>query len=116
MRSSFQKIVDQMDPLFQAILASPPHTVENGLRNLLQWGVYAFYENGRVIYMDRSNRMQPRIREHGAENSRQGTATFAYKLTLEAVREREATPRSLPGRSFKRGMGNSNRDRGKGSG
>ena len=96
MRSSFQKIVDQMDPLFQALLASPPHTVENGLRNLLH--------------------MRPLIRERGAESSRQGTATFAYKLTLEAVGKREATPRSSPGRSFKRGMGNSTRGRGKGSG
>ena len=85
MRSGFQKIVDLMEPLFQALLASPPHTVENGLRNLPQRGVYAFYENGRAIYVGRSNRIQPRIREHGAESSR-------------------------------RGMGNSTRGRGKGSG
>ena len=81
MRSGFQKIVDQMEPLFQALLASPPHTVENGLRNLPHRGVYAFYENGRAIYVGRSTRMRPRIREHGAESSRQGTATFAYKPT-----------------------------------
>ena len=71
MRSGFQKIVDQMEPLFQALLASPPHTVENGLGNLLQRAVYTFYENGRAICVGRSNRMQPRIREHGAESSRQ---------------------------------------------
>ena len=81
MRSGFQKIVDLMEPLFQALLASPPHTVENGLRNLPQRGVYAFYENGRAIYVGRSNRVRPRIREHDAEHSRRGTATFAYKPT-----------------------------------
>ena len=41
MRSGFQKIVAHMEPLFQALLASPLHTVKNGLRNLPQRGVYA---------------------------------------------------------------------------
>ena len=88
MRSGFQKIVDHMEPLFQALLASPLHTVKNGLRNLPQRGVYAFYENDRAIYVGRSNRMRNRVREHGAESSRQGAATFAYKLTLEAAGEK----------------------------
>ena len=87
MRSDFKNIADQMEPLFQALLASQTHTVVNGLRNLPQKGVYAFYENGKAIYVARSNRMRSPIREHGAESSRHGSATFAYKLMLEEVGE-----------------------------
>ena len=112
MRSGFQKIVDHMEPLFQALLARPLHTVKNGLRNLPQRGVYAFYENDRAIYVGRSNRMRNRIREHGAENSRQGAATFAYKLTLEAAGEKGAIPQCSLGLNFKRGMEKSTRGSG----
>ena len=83
MRAGFQAIVDQMEPLLQALQMSPAKAVKDGLRGLPKRGVYAFYENGRAIYVGRSNRMRDRIREHGAESSRHESATFAYKLMLE---------------------------------
>ena len=87
MNPDFQKIIDQMDPLLEELITSSPHTIEDGPRNLPRKGVYAFYENGKAIYVGRSNRIGDRIREHGAESSRHGSATFAYKLMLEEVGE-----------------------------
>ena len=70
MNPDFQKIIDQMDPLLKELKTSSPHTIEDGLRNLPRKGVCAFYENGKAIYVGRSNRIRDRIREHGAESSR----------------------------------------------
>lgn len=83
MKADFQAIVDQMEPLLQALQMSPAQTIRDGLRCLPRRGVYAFYENGEAIYVGRSNRMRDRIREHGSESSRHESATFAYKLMLE---------------------------------
>ncbi len=87
MRADFQAIVDQLEPLLQALQMSPAHNLKSGLRGIPKRGVYAFYENGRAIYVGRSNRMRDRIREHGAESSRHESATFAYKLMLEVEGE-----------------------------
>ena len=87
MNPDFQKIINQMEPLLEELMTSSPHTIEDGLRNLPRKGVYAFYENGKAIYVGRSNRIRDRIREHGAESSRHESATFAYKLMLEEVGE-----------------------------
>ena len=83
----FKMIVDKLEPLLKELRAGPPNTVEEGLGQLPNKGVYAFYEKGEPIYIGRSNRMKARIREHGAESSLHGSATFAYKLLLEAKGE-----------------------------
>ena len=83
----FKKVVDKLEPLLKKLRDSPPHTVEEGLGQFPSKGVYAFYEKGEPIYIGRSNRVKARIREHGAESSRHGSATFAYKLLLEAKGE-----------------------------
>ena len=83
----FKDIVNKLEPLLEELQNSSPHTVEEGLGHLTNKGVYAFYEKGEPIYIGRSNRMKARIREHGAESSRHGSATFAYKLLLEAKGE-----------------------------
>ena len=87
MSPGFQAIVDQMEPLLHALQMSPAQTVKDGLRGLPKRGIYAFHENGRAIYVGRSNRMRDRIRQHGAESSRHESATFAYKLMLEVEGE-----------------------------
>ena len=60
MRSGFRIIVDQMEPLLQALQNSQPLTVDEGLRNFPRKGIYAFYENGRAIHVGRANRMPSR--------------------------------------------------------
>ena len=94
MPSSFQKIIDEMEPLLQALQASTSHSAEDDLRNLPQKGVYVFYENGRAIYVGQSNRIRDRIREYGAKSSRHKLATLACKLMLEEMGSLRATLRS----------------------
>ena len=87
MHPEFAKIVAELPSLLEKLQASTPLTIETGLRQLPQKGVYAFYENDEPIYVGRSNRMRSRIREHGAESSGHESATFAYKLLLDELGE-----------------------------
>ena len=87
MHPEFQKIVDQMEPLLRTLEKSDGFIIENGIGPLPEKGVYVFYEDGKPIYVGRSNRMRARIREHAAESSRHESATFAYKLLLDAIGE-----------------------------
>ena len=48
-------------------------------------GVYVFYENGKPLYVGRSNSLAVRIEGHGAANGTQYGATFAFKLLKEKV-------------------------------
>ena len=87
MDPEFAKIVAELPSLLEKLQASTPLTIETGLRQLPQKGVYAFYENDEPIYVGRSNRIRSRIREHGAESSGHESATFAYKLLLDELGE-----------------------------
>ena len=89
MNAAFQDIVEQMEPRLEMLKNCSPYAWGN-LQGIPQMGVYAFYENGEAIYVGRSNRMRQRIREHGADGSRHESATFAFKLLREAVRNPES--------------------------
>ena len=87
MHPTFETIVAKLPSLLEKLQTSTPLTIETGLSQLPQKGVYVFYENDEPIYVGRSNRMRSRIREHGAESSRHESATLAYKLLLEELGE-----------------------------
>ena len=96
MNAEFQAITEQMDPLLESLKSCQPFTWDN-LRDLPQKGVYVFYEDDKPVYTGRSNGMRQRIRQHGADSSRHGSATFAFKLLLEKIGEpgnhRSSAPR-----------------------
>ena len=48
-------------------------------------GIYLFYEEGRPVYVGRSDRMRSRILEHGRAGSQHNSATFAFSLATESA-------------------------------
>ena len=96
MNAEFQAIIEKMEPLLENLKSCQPFTWDN-LRDLPQKGVYVFYEDDKPVYTGRSNGMRQRIRQHGADSSRHGSATFAFKLLLEKIGEpgnhRSSAPR-----------------------
>ena len=56
------------------------------LQNVPQRGIYAFYENEMPLYVGRSNRIRRRIQQHGRPSSGHNSATFAFRLALEAAK------------------------------
>ena len=56
----------------------PCHRLEVG--DIPEKGIYVFYENGRPIYVGRSNRLKDRIQEHGRPGSKNNSAPFAFNI------------------------------------
>ena len=85
MNAEFQSIVGKMEPLLEQLENSSPLVAQDDLKKLPPKGVYAFYEDSEAIYVGRSNRLRERVREHRSTSSGHESATFAFKLLLEAI-------------------------------
>ena len=46
-------------------------------------GIYVFFENGKPLYVGRTDRMKERVKEHGNRSSGHNSATFAFILAKE---------------------------------
>jgi hypothetical protein len=55
-------------------------------------GIYAFFENGKALYVGRSDRMKERLMEHGRRSSGHNSATFAFIL---AKKKAEKIPEKI---------------------
>ena len=79
MTTTFWKATDKMDSLMDDLNDSEEWGWGD-YNQAPQRGVYVLYENGKPIYVGRSNAMRRRIREHGADSSDRHSATFAFRL------------------------------------
>lgn len=82
MLNSFDEVISQMKPLMDKLLSGPA-LGRGQLTSIPRKGIYVFYEDGKPIYVGRSNRMKERIQEHGRNSSKHESATFAFNLALE---------------------------------
>ena len=60
-------------------------TERKALRGKLPYkkGVYVLYENGKPMYVGRSDKLADRLLDHGRPSSRSETASFAFNLARE---------------------------------
>lgn len=86
MDTVFWKAIDRMKTLMDELKKSEEWSCQD-YREAPQKGIYVFYENGKPIYVGRSNNMRRRIRDHGAGSSDRHSATFALKLLRKALNE-----------------------------
>jgi hypothetical protein len=78
----FQNVADKMPILYEALVRSPLRFRSN-LVGIAARGIYVFYENGKPLYVGRSNKLRQRILEHGRKSSDQYSASFAFRLAKE---------------------------------
>jgi excinuclease UvrABC nuclease subunit len=83
MNEKFKSIIEQLPVLFSRLINSPLKPWSN-LGTLPQKGIYVFYEDGKAIYVGRTNRMKDRIKEHGRPSSTHNSATFSFILAKKA--------------------------------
>jgi len=50
-------------------------------------GIYVFFENGKPLYVGRTDRMEERVKEHGKRSSRHNSATFAFILAKKKAKK-----------------------------
>ena len=63
----------------------------DNLGQIPQKGVYVFYENGKPLYVGRSNTVKKRLKQHSYESSKHYSAQFAYKLANEMYKEKSGS-------------------------
>jgi hypothetical protein len=85
MHESFRQYADSLDPLFQRLIQMPPVTIAALPEDVPSQGIYLFSENGRHLYVGRTQRqsIRVRMRQHCVPSARQNEAVFAFKLARE---------------------------------
>jgi len=92
MDSKFAALVEHLAPKLARLLARP--AVSNGAlpRTMPRSGIYLFTENGRHLYVGRSNDLRGRYRNHCGATER--GAPFAFLLAREATGRTRASYRT----------------------
>lgn len=85
MDAKFSTLVETLAPKLDALLATPP--LHDGMLppKMPESGIYLFTENGRHLYVGRSNKMRARYNLHCRPGSQHNQATFAFLLAREAT-------------------------------
>src|SRR5690554_2267452 len=83
MHPVFKEYIDSLEPSFQRLLNMKPVTVATLPKEIPQSGIYLFSENGKHLYVGRTNTIRKRLQNHCRPSSRHNSATFAFRLTRE---------------------------------
>lgn len=102
MDPKFTALVKQLAPRFAALLAMRP--VANGElpRGMPKSGVYLFTENGKHLYVGRSNDLRGRYGRHCRPGTTHRQAAFAFQLAREKTGRTVAAYR--PGENSRAGL------------
>jgi len=91
MHPHFAEVVDSLHPSFTRLLQMLPVTTSTLPKDTPKSGIYLFTENGRHLYVGRSNRLRDRVRNHGSVGSKQNVAAFAFKIARRTTGNTKAT-------------------------
>jgi len=87
MPEEFDQMVAQMPHLLSSLLAAELLSRDE-LLSISQHGVYVLHEDGKPIYVGRSNRLKNRLLEHSRQSSTHNSAPFAFNLAKEEAAKR----------------------------
>jgi hypothetical protein len=85
----FAQAVKEVEEKCSTLLASPKYSMSDLPKVLPLAGVYLFSENGRALYVGRTNKMKKRLQYHARNNHNQ--ATFAFLLAREETGRTKAS-------------------------
>jgi hypothetical protein len=90
----FAELVDQLAPKLERLLAAPPLKRGQLPRDMPKAGVYLFSEDGRHLYVGRSNNLRGRYGRHCRKGATWRQAAFAFQLARKATGNLIASYRS----------------------
>ena len=93
----FAALVETLAPKLEQLVAMPPLTYGALPIGMPKSGVYLFTENGRHLYVGRSNNLRSRYSSHCSPGSTHFKAAFAFLLTRETTGRTVATYRAGDG-------------------
>jgi hypothetical protein len=93
MNQRFVALLEDLQPKLDALLAMSPLQFGELPKVMPSCGVYLFTENGRHLYVGRSNGMRARYGRHCRPGATRRQASFAFLLAREATGRMEASYR-----------------------
>jgi hypothetical protein len=97
MHEGFRAHVEALHPKLNALLEMPPVTRGTLPKVMPRKGVYLFSENGRHLYVGRSNGIRKRLGRHCRKSAKHNMASFAFLLARETTGRTRATHRKGEG-------------------
>lgn len=85
MHPRFQAATEALHGKFEALQAGRAYIYGQLPTRMAVCGVYLFSEDGRPLYIGRSNRLRERNFLHCRPGSQQNQASFAFKMAREAI-------------------------------
>ena len=91
MNEQFRQHIESLHSSFEALLRCAPFDFASLPKQLPKAGVYLFSENGRHLYVGRTNTIRKRLQQHCRPGSSDNSAPFAFRLAREARNVQRAT-------------------------
>ena len=93
MDPKFTSMIEELDLKHQGLLAATGYEYKRlpPSREMPERGVYLFTENGRHLYVGRTNRIRKRLSGHCRPSGSHFTATFAFRIARERTGNLTAT-------------------------
>ncbi len=88
MNSEFQKIIGKLPDFMEKLNKSQLFERDDSVR-FPDKGIYVFFEEGKPLYVGRSEGMKERVKQHGRRSSGHNSATFAFLLAKEMAEKTE---------------------------
>lgn len=89
--ASFLKYVEALHASFEQLVKMTPVKISDLRRPLPQKCVYLFSENGKPLYVGRTNHFRQRMRQHSIDAAAHNQAVFAFRLAREETGKTEAS-------------------------
>jgi hypothetical protein len=87
----FREYVETLQPSFERLVGVRPVKIRD-LRPPLPTGcVYLFSENGRALYVGRTNKFRQRMRQHSIDGASHNQAVFAFRMARSETGHTAAT-------------------------
>jgi hypothetical protein len=83
MNPKFQFYAEQLEPKFQELISMQPVRVTSLPLKMPDAGIYVFYEEGKPLYVGRSNALRRRLKFHSSNHAKD--APLAFLLARKAT-------------------------------
>jgi hypothetical protein len=83
MNTKFREFVEALEPKFQKLVNMTPVNYGALPQELPKRAIYLFSENGKHLYVGRTNNLRNRLRGHCSPSSRHFSAVFAFRIARE---------------------------------
>jgi hypothetical protein len=84
--NAFDRIIEKMPLLYEELNNKPifkKNEISIGRVSIPQNGIYVLFDDGKPIYVGRSNNIRQRLSGHSNQGSDRYSATFAFRMAIK---------------------------------